>query len=73
MAFAAYLQENAILVLSRGGAFTYLFKPHRERFAVFAAFPKKIAYKRIKGTGSRFSACLLIKMLFFYWEMLYRL
>ena len=44
MAFAAYLLENAILMLSRGGAFTHLFKPHRERFAVFAAFPNKIVY-----------------------------
>ena len=49
MAFAAYLQENAILMLSRDGAFTHLFRPHCERFAVFAAFPeKKIAYSRIK-------------------------
>ena len=41
MAFAAYLQENAILVLSRGRTFPHLFKPHREAFGVFAAFPKK--------------------------------
>ena len=27
----------------------------------------------LKGTGSRFSACSYIKMLFFCWDMLYRL
>ena len=27
----------------------------------------------LKGTGSRFSACSFIKMLFFCWDMLYRL
>ena len=29
MELAAYLQENAILLLSRGGAFAPVFKPHR--------------------------------------------
>ena len=38
MVFAAYLLENAILVLSPGGAFAPYFKPHR---GAFATFPKK--------------------------------
>ena len=50
MAFAAYLQENAILVLSRGGAFAQIFlKPQRGVFVwnprphrgTFSAVPKK--------------------------------
>ena len=32
-----------------------------------------LSNRRLKGTGSRFSACSFIKMLFFCWDMLYRL
>ena len=49
MAFAVYLLENAILVLSRDGAFARFLKPPRGFFVwtarphlgAFSAFPKK--------------------------------
>ena len=49
MAFAVYLLENAILVLSRDGAFAHFWKPHRGFFVwtakphlgAFSAFPEK--------------------------------
>ena len=49
MAFAAYLLENATLVLARGGAFAHFFMLHRGSFGwiarpypgALAAFPKK--------------------------------
>ena len=58
MAFAAYLQENAILVLSRGGAFAHIFlKPQRGVFVwnprphrgTFSAVPKKKTNARGEG------------------------
>ena len=61
MAFAAYLQENAILVLSRGGAFALIFlKPQRGVFVwnprphrgTFSAVPKKKKGK-CSGGGAR--------------------
>ena len=40
MAFAAYLQENAILVLSWGGAFAHIFlKPQRGVFVWIPPVP----------------------------------
>ena len=60
MAFAAYLRENAILVLSRGGAFAHIFlKPQRGVFVwnprphlgTFSAVPKKKG--KCSGGGAR--------------------
>ena len=44
MELAAYLQENAILLLSRGGAFAPVFKPHRGVQFVWTAWRHRRAF-----------------------------
>ena len=62
MELAAYLQENAILLLSQGGAFEPFFKPHpgvqfawtaRRHRRAFAAFSKQNDKYPTNARGNR--------------------
>ena len=76
MAFSAYLLENAMLVLARGGAFAHFFLLHR---GAFTAFPKKMTNAWGNGGMGRLGiewtiideaegqdGCILAKFLFLF-------
>ena len=53
MPLAAYLLENAILVLPQGGAFAHFFKTHSGALAAFPTKNNKISEKCPGGVGGR--------------------
>ena len=58
MPLAAYLLENAILVLPQRGAFAHFFKTHSGALAAFPTKNNKISEKCPEGGGGR--ACLVL-------------
>ena len=59
MPLAAYLLENAILVLPQRGAFAHFFKTHSGALAAFPTKNNKISEK-CPGGGGGGRACLVL-------------